>query len=75
MSFRSPTTGPIIDIRLPPGFSHVCNFGVPDERIISSSISQRYRLDGTQFPGQNMRIRWWRTTSVSDPSLSAAPLS
>ena len=72
MGFRAPTIQPIVDIRVPPGFKHSCSFGVPDEKVASSDIVQRYRLNGTQFPGQNTRVRWWR-----DPTLFSqiSPLS
>ena len=73
MSFRAPTVRPVIDVVIPKGFDHVCNFGVPEGKTRVSSITKKYELDGTQFPGQHMRIRWWRTANASEPSSVELP--
>ena len=59
MQFSYPSVRPKVRVETPPGFSHSCTFGIPDEKVIRSSISQEYTLDGTHFPGQHTRIRWW----------------
>ena len=59
MNFTHPSTGPVVRIELPEDFDHSCTFGIPDEKIIRSAISREHRLDGSQFPGQHTRIRWW----------------
>jgi hypothetical protein len=58
ISFRVPTVNPVVDVQMPPGFSHNFGFGAPGE-VTKSSIAERYELAGTQFPGQYMRLRWW----------------
>src|SRR5262249_52274580 len=58
-SFRYPTVNPTVDVEMPLGFSHSFGFGVPDEKITKSNIVESYKLDGTHFPGQYMRLRWW----------------
>jgi hypothetical protein len=59
MQFSYPSRRPKVRVETPSGFSHSCTFGIPDEKVIRSSISQDYTLDGTQFPGQHTRVRWW----------------
>jgi hypothetical protein len=59
ISFRYPTVNPVVNVEMPPGFSHSFGFGVPGEEMMKSSIAERYELTGTQFPGQYMRLRWW----------------
>jgi hypothetical protein len=59
MEFSYPSVRPRVRVVAPSGISHSCTFGIPDEKIIRSNISQEYKLDGTQFPGQHTRVRWW----------------
>jgi hypothetical protein len=65
INFSYPSVNPVVDVHLPSGFSHSFGFGVPggDER--KSGIFERYQLNGTQFPGQFMRLRWWPTDTAS----------
>ena len=59
MSFAHPSINPVVRVETYDGLSHSCTFGIPDERVIRSAISKQYKLDGSQFPGQHTRIRWW----------------
>ena len=60
MNFKSPTIDPEIEIRrIPAGIKHDCSFGVPGEIIRKSNVDSSYILEGTQFPGQHMRVRFW----------------
>jgi hypothetical protein len=59
MEFSYPSINPIVRVEVPQGMSHSCTFGIPDEKVIRSNITKQYRLEGTQFPGQHTRIRWW----------------
>jgi hypothetical protein len=59
MQFSYPTVRPKVRVETPPGLIHSCTFGIPNEKVIRSSISQEYTLDGTHFPGQHTRVRWW----------------
>ena len=59
IAFAHPTANPIVDVQMPAGFSHTFGFGVPGSEMTKSSITERYELNGTQFPGQYMRLRWW----------------
>jgi hypothetical protein len=59
MQFSYPSINPIVRVDIPDGLDHSCTFGIPGEKIIRSHISKQYRLDGTQFPGQHTRLRWW----------------
>ena len=61
IDFRHPTVDPVVEISPPTGFNHSFGFGVPDEDVRKSSLFERYELNGTQFPGQSMRLRWWPT--------------
>jgi hypothetical protein len=72
MAWRAPTVNPVVDVSIPDGFGHECNFGVPYAKAVTSSISKQYRLDGTQFPGQHVRVRWWK---IESSTALAAPLS
>jgi hypothetical protein len=66
INFRHPTNNPIAEIRLPEGFSHSFGFGIPGGGDMSkSSLFERYELNGTQFPGQFMRLRWWPTPAAN----------
>jgi hypothetical protein len=58
-SFPNPTINPVVTVQAPAGFNNSCTFGVPGEKIIASEISKQWKLDGTQFPGQYTRVRWW----------------
>src|SRR5262249_38671836 len=57
--FAGPTVQPEVLIRAPETLVHRCTFGVPGERVIESEIDIKYTLDGNQFPGQHIWIRWW----------------
>jgi hypothetical protein len=59
MEFRYPSINPIVRVETSSGISHSCTFGIPDEKVIRSNITKQYRLEGTQFPGQRTRVRWW----------------
>jgi hypothetical protein len=59
MEFGHPSTNPVVRVEAPQGISHSCSFGIPNEKIIRSNITKQYKLEGTQFPGQHTRIRWW----------------
>ena len=58
----APAINPVIEVNIPAPFLHGCSFGVPGEKVLTSSIAAHYRLDGAQFPGQNVQIRWWKPT-------------
>jgi hypothetical protein len=59
INFSSPTVNPVVDIHIPAGLNHSFGFGVPEADVTKSSLFERYELNGTQFPGQYMRLRWW----------------
>jgi hypothetical protein len=59
IGFSNPTVNPLVRVEVPEGFGHFCTFGVPEERVRRSEITPEYHLEGTQFPGQHVRIRWW----------------
>lgn len=61
IAFSQPTVNPVVEVHLPSGFSHNFSFGIPGGGdTTKSSIAERYELNGPQFPGQYMRLRWWR---------------
>ena len=60
INFVNPTVNPVVEIEMPTGFKHSFGFGVPGEEVSKSSIHERYELNGTQFPGQFMQLRWWQ---------------
>ncbi|MDX2201420.1 MAG: hypothetical protein NW223_01595 [Hyphomicrobiaceae bacterium] len=60
MFYDCPTVGPVVRIEIPENFRHAISFGVPGERMTRSSIAEEHTLDGTQFPGQGTRLRWWK---------------
>jgi hypothetical protein len=60
MEFSQPSINPTVRVNSPETFQVSCTFGVPHEIYAASSISKEYTLQGTQFPGQRTRIRWWR---------------
>ena len=59
ISFQQPTANPVVDVQMPEDSSHSFGFGVPGAEMTKSSIAEKYELNGTQFPGQYMRLRWW----------------
>jgi hypothetical protein len=63
MAFDTPAVRPSVVVRTPAGFGYVLSFGVPGERITRSEITAWHTLDGTQFPGQSTRLRWWKEPS------------
>lgn len=63
MWFGAPTVDPRIKIDAPEGFNFKCSFSVPGEKVDISKVDNVYRLNGTQFPGQHTRVRWWPKTS------------
>jgi hypothetical protein len=65
LGLGNPTINPTINVKLPKGFAHTCSFGIPGEIIVASGIEARYQLKGTQFPGQDTKIRWWPTSRPS----------
>jgi hypothetical protein len=68
MEFSNPTTNPTVRVETPQGISHSCTFGIPGEKIIQSAIAKQYKLEGTQFPGQHTRIRWWPSPATKTSS-------
>jgi hypothetical protein len=72
ISFRVPTVNPVVDVQMPPGFSHSFGFGVPVGEMTKSSIAETYELIGTQFPGQYMRLRWWPSAEGAPAARAAA---
>jgi hypothetical protein len=58
IQFAHPTVNPVVLVVAPSEFKHSCSFGVQG-KVTQSSISEKYTLDGTQFPGQYVRLRWW----------------
>lgn len=59
MQFSYPSVKPKVRVVLPPGYNHSCSFGIPEEKVLRSRISEEHTLDGTLFPGQHIRVRWW----------------
>jgi hypothetical protein len=59
MHYLAPTVSPSVTVNIPKSNEHDIGFGVPNERISHSSILNKFTLEGTQFPGQHTRIRWW----------------
>lgn len=57
--FHAPTVTPEVLVETPETLAHLCSFGVPGETVITSTITKKYTLDGTQFPGQRIHLRWW----------------
>jgi hypothetical protein len=65
LNLRSPTLNPIINVTTPDDLQHECSFGVPGEKIDVSRIANRYELNGTHFPGQVIKLRWWPKRSTA----------
>ena len=67
ISFSHPSVKPSVVIELPEDqCDHLCSFvSIPDRRITKSEINLRYQLDGNQFPGQHIRVRWWPITAAA----------
>jgi len=63
--FITATDHPVLEVRLPSDICHTAGFGVPGAKVQRSELWHRYSLEGTQFPGQAMQVRWWRDASVS----------
>jgi hypothetical protein len=59
IAFNNPSKNPTVRVSLPDKFKHTCSFGIPGEIFESSLIEERHTLEGTQFPGQETKIRWW----------------
>ena len=59
LGWGTATVNPVVRVSLPEGFSHTCSFGIPGEQIEASRIDKNHELHGTQFPGQETKIRWW----------------
>jgi hypothetical protein len=57
--FLAPTIKPEIEVQLSPSLAYRCGFGTPAETVENSQIANRHQLNGTYFPGQRMRVRWW----------------
>ncbi len=60
--FTTPTTNPEIEVIVPEGFGYQIGFGPYDASVQSDRYSKRHTLDGTYFPGQGMRVRWYPRT-------------
>jgi hypothetical protein len=59
MEFSHPSTNPVVRVEVPAGIQESCTFGIPNEKVTLSRITKQYKLEGTQFPGQHTRVRWW----------------
>jgi len=59
LALRHPTLSPVVNVTIPDDFEHECLFGVPSGKVNVSRIANRYELNGTQFPGQTIKLRWW----------------
>jgi hypothetical protein len=59
MGMTYPITRPRIQIKHPQGYQCYCTSLLADEKMIRSEISEEYQLEGTIFPGQHIRVRWW----------------
>ena len=70
LALRHPTLNPVINIMIPDDLEHECTFGVPGGKVNLSRIANRYELNGTQFPGQHIKLRWW--PKGSDPQVVEA---
>jgi hypothetical protein len=57
--YRVPTLSPEIAIFAPADIDYFVNFGVPEAVVTPSPVLGKFRLEGTQFPGQHTRVRWW----------------
>jgi hypothetical protein len=58
--FLSPTINPVIEVDCPSDFHSEISFGPDEEKISPEPYSNRKTLEGTYWPLQRMRVRWWR---------------
>jgi hypothetical protein len=73
LALRHPTLNPVINVTIPDDLEHECSFGVPGGKVNLSRIANRYELNGTQFPGQHIKLRWWpkKLTPPNDGPVAA----
>jgi hypothetical protein len=57
--YLSPTRNPEIQVQIPNTLEYSVEFGRHDYKTQKDRYSERYILQGTYFPSQHMRIRWW----------------
>jgi hypothetical protein len=60
MEFGNPSINPVVRVEAPETLQVWCSFGIPHGKVTVSNITKEYTLQGTQFPGQRSRVRWWR---------------
>jgi hypothetical protein len=63
LSFFDPVSQPIVVIHADKGIETGLMFSRPGEPACQSNIEPRTTLNGTLFPGQCIRVRWWPKTS------------
>jgi hypothetical protein len=73
LGFGNTTVNPTIVVRASKDLCHQCTFGVPGEQIEVSAIEKKYQLKGTQFPGQEIKIRWWPVDKSNHRALLTPP--
>jgi hypothetical protein len=54
-----PTRNPEIDVTAPDHIAFLVEFGRGGEKTDREVYGPRYKLQGTYFPSQHMRLRWW----------------
>lgn len=61
VAYLSPTRNPEIEVIAP---SHECKveFGRAEYLVKKETYGHRHRMQGTYFPTQHMRLRWWPKT-------------
>ena len=68
MYYSYPTVSPSVTVLCPHNLDYELNFGVPGEKVRPSPILNKFTLEGTQFPGQHTRLRWWPKRQPDLPS-------
>jgi hypothetical protein len=68
IQYIHPLIDPEVRVEKPDDLEFSLEFGVPDAEPLISPIDATRRLEGTQFPGQRLRVRWWPKRIEERPS-------
>jgi hypothetical protein len=58
-AYLSPTRKPEIEVTIPSDLDYTVEFGRSEYQVVKEQYGNRHIMQGTYFPVQHMRIRWW----------------